>query len=104
MVGMTAGGERMSLSGACCQPAHSLLYTINYMKQLIDMRELKQPQQTGCDTIEHNLAVSAKRLEASAKRAQATTIDELKCRLSITIRSCPLCTRWTSLALNSGAR
>jgi len=70
----------MELSGACCQPAHSLLYTVNYMKQLIDMRELKQAQQTGCDTTEHNLAASAKRLEASAKRAQATTIDELKCR------------------------
>src|SRR5438477_9903927 len=50
------------------------------MKQLIDMRELKQTQQTWCDTTEHNLAVSAKRLEASAERAQATTIDELKCR------------------------
>jgi hypothetical protein len=50
------------------------------MKQLIDMRELKQTQQTGCDTTEHNLATSAKRFEASDKRAQATTIDELKCR------------------------
>src|SRR4029434_9969491 len=50
------------------------------MKQLIDMRELKQTQQTGCNTTEHNLAASAKRLEASDKRAQATTINELKRR------------------------
>src|SRR4029453_13540258 len=50
------------------------------MKQLIDMRELKQAQQTGCNTTEHNLAAPAKRLEASDKRAQATTIDELKYR------------------------
>jgi len=48
------------------------------MKQFIDMRELKQAQQTGCDTTEHNLAASAKRLEASDKRAQTATIDELK--------------------------
>src|SRR5262245_53595516 len=50
------------------------------MKQLINMRELKQAQQTGCDTTEHNLAASTKRLETSDKRPQATTIDELKCR------------------------
>jgi hypothetical protein len=50
------------------------------MKQLIDMRELKQAQQTWCDTTEHNLAASAKRLEASGQRAQATTIDKLECR------------------------
>ena len=50
------------------------------MKQLIDMRELKQAQQTGCDTTEHNLAASAKGLETSDKRPQATTIDELKRR------------------------
>jgi hypothetical protein len=50
------------------------------MKQLINMRELKQAQHTGCDTTEHHLAASAKRLEASAKRTQATTIDEFKCR------------------------
>jgi hypothetical protein len=73
-------GRAGELSGARCQLAHSLLCTVKYMKQLIDMRELKQAQQTGRDTTEHNLAVSAKRLKASDKRPQATTIDELKRR------------------------
>jgi hypothetical protein len=73
-------GRAGELSGACGQTAYSLLYTIKYMEQLIDMRELKQAQQTGRDTTEHNLTASAKRLEASYKRPQATTIDELKHR------------------------
>src|SRR5215475_8172712 len=80
----TDGGDddkgRAGELGARCPPAHSLIDTVKYMKQLIDMRELKQAQQTGRDTTEHNLAVSAKRLKASDKRPQATTIDELKRR------------------------
>jgi hypothetical protein len=73
-----AGGSVWRLADACCQPANGLFDTVKYMKQLIDMREFQQAQQTGCDTTEHNLAASAKRFEASDKRTQATAIDELK--------------------------
>ena len=50
------------------------------MKQLIDMRELKQAQQTGCIPQSTQARHVRQGLEASDKRAQATTIDELKCR------------------------
>ena len=78
----TSGGddeERGWWSGARCQPANGLFYTIKYMDQPIDVRKLKQAEQTGCNTTEHELAMSAKSFEASDQRAQATAIDELKC-------------------------